>query len=156
MPRSQSKHERQRRGKYRRARIRHFLFTIGPNRLSGGRMIRRHLAQDVVIREMEIGSPLWPAAFDGLRIGHVTDFHLGDLLPVERAIEIVDMLKGQSPDLIACTGDVVDLHNDMASPLLEALAHANAPMGTFLVLGNHDELHNACLLYTSPSPRDRG
>ena len=140
---SESKKERQRKGKYRRAKIRHLLFTIGPNRLSGGRMIRRHLSQDVTVREVEIASPLWPAAFDGLRIGHVTDFHLGDLLPVEQAIEIVDLLKAQSPDLIACTGDVVDLHNDMAPPLLEALANANAPMGAYLVLGNHDELHDA-------------
>ncbi len=51
-------------------------------------MIRRHLDQEVAVREIDIASPLWPAAFDGLRIGHVTDFHLGDLLPVEKAVEI--------------------------------------------------------------------
>ncbi len=128
--------------KYRRARIRHFLFTVGPNRVSGGRITRRHLAQEVVVRETSMATPLWPAEFDGLRIGHVSDFHLGDLLPVPKAIEVVRRLAEQQPDLVACTGDVVDLENVEARPLLKALGELRPPLGTFLVLGNHDELHD--------------
>jgi len=130
-----------RNGKYHRARIRHFLFTIGPNKISLGRVRRRHLAQEIVVREIEASSPRWPEAFDGLRIGHVSDFHLGDLLPLERALNVVRQLRDQQPDLIACTGDVVDLHHDEAGPLLQALGEARAPMGSLMVLGNHDELH---------------
>lgn len=129
--------------KFQRARIRHFLFTAGPNRLSRGRIFARHTKQGVCVNEIEIVSPHWPSEFEGLRIGHVSDFHLGELLPIDRAIEIVGLLREQSPDLIACTGDVVDLHNVMARPLLDALAGANAPLGSALVLGNHDELHDA-------------
>lgn len=126
--------------KYHRARLRHFLFTSGPHRLTGGRLTRRHIARPVAIREIEIVNPRWPAALDGLRIAHVSDFHLGDLLPLERGIEIVSLLADQSPDLVACTGDVVDLHAAGAEPLLKALAETGAPMGSLLVLGNHDEL----------------
>jgi predicted MPP superfamily phosphohydrolase len=133
--------KRQRAAKFRRARIRNFLFTLGPNRLSGGRISRRHLAQEIVIREIEVSSPRWPSAFDGLRIGHVSDFHLGELLPLERALAVVDQLARQEPDLVACTGDVVDLHHHQAGPLLEAMAKIGAPLGSALVLGNHDELH---------------
>jgi hypothetical protein len=129
--------------KYRRARIRHFLFTVGPNRVSGGRIIRRHLAQEVIVREAELATPLWPAEFDGLRIGHVSDFHLGDLLPLGRAVEVVQLLGEQQPDLVACTGDVVDLENVEARPLLAALGTLASPLGSYLVLGNHDELHDA-------------
>lgn len=129
--------------KYRRARLRNFLLTVGPNRLSGGRLGRRHLKQDVCIREVEASSPLWPKAFDGLRIGHVSDFHLGELLPLDRALEVVERLAEQKPDLIACTGDVVDLHHEQARPLMDAIVHADAPLGAALVLGNHDELHCA-------------
>lgn len=128
-------------GKFRRAKIRHFLFTVGPDRLMRGRIRRRHLAQDIVPRELEISSPLWPGEFDGLRIAHVSDFHLGDLLPLERALQIVEQVGALEPDLIACTGDVVDLHHFEAAPLLKAMADIAAPMGTALVLGNHDELH---------------
>src|SRR5262249_813103 len=124
-------------------RIRHFIFTSGPNRLTGGRFSRRHMAQDVIVREIEVTSPLWPEAFDGLRIGHVSDFHLGELLPLSRALSIVDQLAEQEPDLVACTGDVVDLHHHEAAPLLKGLAEIESPLGSVLVLGNHDELHCA-------------
>lgn len=93
------------------------------------------------MREVEVASAQWPKAFDGLRIGHVSDFHLGELLPLDRAIDIVQQLKAQEPDIVACTGDVVDLHHDEVKPLLDAMAAVDAPMGTALVLGNHDELH---------------
>ncbi len=134
------KQERKRRGKFRRARVRNFLFTIGPDRLTGGHMKRRHNQRDIAIREVELASPRWPSAFDGLRIGHVSDFHLGELLTVEKAIEVVSLLAEQRPDIVACTGDVVDLQHAGVEPLLEALASSGAPMGSLLVLGNHDEL----------------
>ena len=72
--------------------------------------------------------------------GHVSDFHLGELLPLERALEITDLLGAQRPDLVACTGDVVDLHHDEARPLLDRLVAIGAPMGSVLVPGNHDHL----------------
>lgn len=128
-------------GKFKRAKIRHFLFTVGPDRLLRGRIRRRHMAQDIVPREIEIASPRWPSAFDGLRIAHVSDFHLGDLLPLDRALHIIQQVAGLEPDMLACTGDVVDLHHYEAAPLLKAMADVAAPMGATLVLGNHDELH---------------
>lgn len=141
MPRKTSKPERERKAKYRRARIRNFVFTHGPNRLSRGRIGHHHLRSEIVLRQIEIASPDWPSAFDGLSIGHVSDFHLGDLIPLDRALAAVALLAEQDPDLVACTGDVVDLNHDPAPPLLAALADIGAPLGTFLVLGNHDELH---------------
>jgi hypothetical protein len=135
------KQERRAKRRYGRARIRNFLFTVGPSRLTGGRAKRRLLAKAIELREIEVESPRWPAAFDGLRIGHVSDFHLGELITLERAIEAVELLRSQAPDLVACTGDIVDLHHDEAAPLLSALGDVGAPMGSLLVLGNHDELH---------------
>lgn len=141
--RTERREQSKQRAKYRRAKIRNFLFTVGPNRLSGGRFSRRHLACDVCVREVEITSPRWPKAFDGLRIGHVSDFHLGELLPLDKALDVVETLREQEPDIVACTGDVVDLHHHEARPLLDALAGVDAPLGSALVLGNHDELHCA-------------
>ena len=127
-------------GKFRRAKARHLLFTTGPNKLSGGRLFRKHFDQSINLHNVTIETPKWPTAFDGLRIGHVSDFHLGDLMPINRALRAVELLKAQEPDIVVCTGDVVDLYVDGASPLLEALAAIDAPLGTMLVLGNHDEL----------------
>jgi len=150
----EKKQARKRRGKFRRARVRNFLFTIGPDRLTGGRIKRRHSQRDVEVREVELASPGWPSGFDGLRIGHVSDFHLGELLSVEKAVRIVDLLAEQEPDLVACTGDVVDLHHAGVEPLLQALASTGAPMGSLLVLGNHDELE--CGRAVAKLARDAG
>ncbi|MHC5112981.1 MAG: metallophosphoesterase [Planctomycetota bacterium] len=140
MPRAKDP-ARKRKARYRRARIRNFLFTVGPSRLSGGKISRRHLARDLEVRDITTASPAWPEPFDGLRIGHLSDFHLGELITIDRALEAVHLLAEQEPDLVACTGDVVDLHHEGAGPLLEAMAAIDAPLGTMLVLGNHDELH---------------
>lgn len=133
---------RKKKAKYTRARVRNFIFTVGPNKLTRGRVAERHLASDVLIHEVVLGSPLWPAAFDNLRIAHVSDFHLGELLPLKRALAVIDQIAEQEPDFIACTGDVVDLHiTPDTGVLLQAMANIHAPLGTALVLGNHDELH---------------
>ena len=52
----------------------------------------------------------------------------------------MEILSGHDPDLVACTGDVVDLHLDGVDPLLQAIGSIDAPLGSFLVLGNHDHL----------------
>jgi hypothetical protein len=131
---------------FRRAKARHLLFTSGPNKLSKGRLFKKHFDQSVSLHESEIHSPIWPKEFDGMRIGHVSDFHLGDLMPLERAKHALQLLANQEPDIVVCTGDVVDLHVDGADELLEELASVRAPLGSMLVLGNHDELDCATTL----------
>jgi predicted MPP superfamily phosphohydrolase len=133
-------------GKFRRAKARHLIFTSGPNKLSRGRLYKKHFDQSVSLNSVNICSPRWPKAFDGIRIGHVSDFHLGDLMPLDRAKHAIQLLANQDPDLVVCTGDVVDLNVDGALPLLEELAGINAAFGTMLVLGNHDELDCAATL----------
>ena len=129
---------RAKRRKYRRARIRNFLFTVGPDRLSGGRIARRHLSQECIVREIDVVSTNWPEKFDGLRIGHISDFHVGDLHTVDNALKAIEQLAACEVDLIACTGDVVDLHADLAGPVVTALGAVKAQLGSFMVLGNHD------------------
>lgn len=126
--------------KFRKAQVRHLVLTVAADRLSGGRLLKRHLAQETVVRRVDVRHPNWPAAFDGLTIAHLSDFHLGRLMPVERAVAIVERAGELSPDLIACTGDVVDLHHDGVEPVFAAMAACGATHGAFLVLGNHDHL----------------
>jgi predicted MPP superfamily phosphohydrolase len=76
-----------------------------------------------------------PRDLDGLRIAHLSDFHLG--LPsrgtrsVRRAVEWVE---GRQPDLTVITGDL--LARRRGEPLLRNLL-ARLP-NCFAVLGNHD------------------
>lgn len=132
--------------KYRRAKWRHFLFTIGPNRLTGGRLLDRHHAGGVITRHIEIECPLWPRELDGVRIAHVSDFHIGDLLPLDKAVRVIEQLEEERPDMICNTGDVVDLDCIDVRPMFEAMRNLSPPLGNYLVLGNHDELDDPDLL----------
>lgn len=124
-----------------RAKVRHLLLTVAADRVTRGGLSRRHHAQRVETRELEIRVPRWPAQFDGLRIAHVSDFHVGHLMTPERAIEVLCAVRERAPDLVACTGDVVDLHLDVGvREVLESLGKIGAPLGSLLVLGNHDHL----------------
>jgi uncharacterized protein len=76
-----------------------------------------------------------PAEFDGLRIAHLSDFHLGFPSRGRRAVEhAVTWVAERHPDLICITGDLVSRRSGV--PVLERLL---SPLGTcYVVLGNHD------------------
>ncbi|GEM_PF-723597 len=104
-----------------------FLFAASPvNELS-----------EIEVSTKEITLPNLPAEFGGLRIAQLTDLHVGTALEdhfYRRAVEIV---QEQHPDIIALTGDLVSRarHIPRLRALLEGL---EAPLGMFLVRGNHD------------------
>ena len=93
----------------------------------------------VRLRSVELALPRLPPELAGVRIAHLSDFHLG--LPsrgadaVERAVEWVGRRR---PDVIAITGDLV------SRPRGEAvLRDVLERLGTsFVVLGNHDVEHS--------------
>jgi hypothetical protein len=123
-----------------RAKIRHAVLTRAADRLSFGVLGRRHRRQAIEVRSVELRSPRWPARWDGVRIAHLTDFHLGHLMEPGRAVDAIARLSLLRPDMVACTGDVVDLELEGAEPVLEAMGAVEAPLGRWLVLGNHDHL----------------
>ena len=90
----------------------------------------------VRLRELELELPGLPAELDGLRIAHLSDFHLGvrsrGVHAVERA---VDWVAERRPDLVAITGDL--LTHPRGEAQLRALVE-RLPGPVFAVLGNHD------------------
>ncbi len=128
------------RGKYRRAKLRHLILTVTADRITRGHLVRRHVEQPVEAREIAIALPSWPIAYDGIRIAHVSDFHVGHLMTVERAVGLLEGVAALRADLVACTGDIVDLDAHGVGPVLAALGQCRAPLGSMLVLGNHDHL----------------
>lgn len=95
-----------------------------------------------MVREVETSSPAWPEAFDGLRIAHLSDCHLGGLMSLENAESMIKEIASREPDFVAVTGNVVDLQHAHARTLLDALANIGAPLGTALVLSSDDERHD--------------
>lgn len=80
-----------------------------------------------------------PAAFDGLKVIHISDMHLGsfgdDLSIVQNGVELIN---AEAPDLIVFTGDLVNDYAEEAEPFIEVLRGLNARLGKFSILGNHD------------------
>ena len=86
-------------------------------------------------RTLEVPLPGLPPELAGLRIVHLSDFHLGVPSRGERAVRAaVEWAAERRPDLVVVTGDLVS--RPRGEPLLRELL-GRIP-GCFAILGNHD------------------
>jgi predicted MPP superfamily phosphohydrolase len=92
----------------------------------------------VRLRELEVCLPRLPEELAGLRIAHLSDFHLGVPSRGRHAVErAVVWVEERGPDLVAVTGDL--LARPAAVPVLaDLLARLDHP---YVVLGNHEVAH---------------
>jgi len=89
----------------------------------------------VRLRELEVPLPRLPAELDGLRVAHLSDFHLGVPSRGRHAVErAVAWAEERRPDLVCLTGDLLSRAN--GEERLRSLV-ATLP-GAYVVLGNHD------------------
>jgi uncharacterized protein len=90
----------------------------------------------VRLRSIEVELERLDPALDGLRVVHLSDFHLGlrsrGVVAVERA---VDWTAERKPDLVCLSGDL--LSRGSGEPRLRALLR-RLPQPAFAILGNHD------------------
>jgi predicted MPP superfamily phosphohydrolase len=107
-------------------------------RVAYGAAYERHRLVRV---EQEVPVSGLPHALDGLRVGLITDIHHSNTVNADAVTRAVTMLKAAQPDLIVLGGDYVTFGNrSYVEPVAELLSPlANAPYGSFAVLGNHDD-----------------
>ena len=87
------------------------------------------------LRVLELEVPGLPEELDGLRVAHLSDFHLGVPSRGRRAVEAgVAWVEERRPDLVCVTGDL--LSRRRGEQLLRSLATRLG--GAYVVLGNHD------------------
>lgn len=81
-----------------------------------------------------------PREFDGYRIVHLSDWHLGGMSASElsKANAIIDSVNALRPDLIVFTGDLQNTSPEDTEPFLRTLHRLRAPDGVLSILGNHD------------------
>jgi uncharacterized protein len=88
------------------------------------------------LRELDLAVPGLPPELDGLRIVHLSDFHLGVPSPGAGAVaQAVAWTVRRKPDLVVVTGDL--LTHPRGEPLLRAFVKW-LPKPVVAVLGNHD------------------
>ena len=83
---------------------------------------------------LELTLPGLPPELDGLRVAHLSDFHMGVPSRGSRAVErAVAWVRDRRPELVVVTGDL--LSHPRARKRLDALLHG---LNAYVVRGNHD------------------
>lgn len=95
-------------------------------------------AYDYRVKRKTLYLPNLPKAFDGIKLGQISDIHSGSFYDRKAVIGGVEMLLKEKADLIVFTGDLV---NNVASEMRDyqdIFSKVKAPLGVFSILGNHD------------------
>lgn len=88
---------------------------------------------------VEVYSERLPESFDGMRLVHISDFHLGSFEDnSEFPKKVVDAINELNVDLVAFTGDLVNSRATEAERFNAELSKVKATYGVYSVLGNHD------------------
>ncbi|WP_448517911.1 metallophosphoesterase [Rhodoflexus sp.] len=95
-------------------------------------------AHDYRIRRIRLPLANLPKAFDGIRIGQLSDIHSGSFFNRVAVQGGVDMLLNEKPDVVFFTGDLVNDVADEMRNYFSIFKNVAAPMGVYSVLGNHD------------------
>ena len=93
----------------------------------------------VRLRALDVELPRLPPELGGIRVAHLSDFHLGLPSRGSRAVErAVEWVHARTPDVVCITGDLVS--RPRGEPVLRRLM---SELGTaYVVLGNHDVEHS--------------
>jgi uncharacterized protein len=100
-------------------------------RLPGNEALRLDLT------ERAFDLPRLPVVLDGLTIVHLSDFHFTGLVGKSYFREVVRISNELQPDLVAITGDLVDMA-ECIDWVPEILGKLTARYGVYVILGNHD------------------
>ena len=93
---------------------------------------------DYHVKHRTLYLPNLPKAFDGIRIGQISDIHSGSFYNKKAVLGGVEMLLREKSDLIFFTGDLVnDLSGEMRD-YQDIFSKVKAPLGVFSSMGNHD------------------
>jgi predicted MPP superfamily phosphohydrolase len=93
---------------------------------------------------VDVNIPELDPRFDGYRIVHITDIHLGQWLSTDRLRGVIDLVNKQNPDMVAITGDFVSYAVDhLVDDLTVCLKKLQPNDVSLAVLGNHDHWNGA-------------
>jgi predicted MPP superfamily phosphohydrolase len=92
----------------------------------------------LVVRRVDAEVPDLPAEFDGLRIVQLSDLHIGPHTNRRFLQRVVNATRGLQPDIIAVTGDLIDDRAEDVAVYARALGSLEAPLGVYMIPGNHD------------------
>ena len=95
-------------------------------------------ARRLVVRRVDVDVPGLPSEFEGLRIVQLSDLHIGPHTNRRFLRRVVDATRSLQPDIIAVTGDLIDDRAEDVAAYARALGSLEAPLGVYMIPGNHD------------------
>ncbi|MEO6528412.1 MAG: metallophosphoesterase [Gemmatimonadaceae bacterium] len=95
-------------------------------------------ARRLVVRRVDVDVPGLAVEFDGLRIAQLSDLHVGPHTSRAFLDRVVKATQSLAPDLIAVTGDLIDDRAEDVAAYARALGSLGAPLGLYMIPGNHD------------------
>lgn len=91
------------------------------------------------IKRITLYSETIPDSFSGFKIIQISDLHAGNLVDRENFVKkIVETVNAEQPDMIAFTGDLVNIVADELIGIEQYLGQLKAKEGVYSILGNHD------------------
>jgi predicted MPP superfamily phosphohydrolase len=82
--------------------------------------------------------PNLPKAFDGIKLGQISDIHSGSFFNKKAVLGGVEMLMREKADFVFFTGDLVNAVTDEVKDYVNIFNKVKAPLGIYSCLGNHD------------------
>ena len=93
----------------------------------------------MTVRNIDLEYADLPAAFDGYRIVHLSDLHIGTYHHAPEVVDsMVSMVNGIDADLVVFTGDLVNVTPEELDPFMNVLPAMKARDGVYSIMGNHD------------------
>jgi uncharacterized protein len=97
------------------------------------------LRRRVRIREIELSIAGLDPAFDGYRVAHLTDLHIGSFARKEQGQRWAELANSLDADLAVVTGDLVSSGTAFHDDVADVLGALRARDGVVVSLGNHDQ-----------------
>lgn len=101
----------------------------------------------IVTNAAAVVIPGLPHSLEGLRVGVMSDFHVGDYVSPEFVASAVAIMNSLRPDMVLLPGDFFQDAPEQAEACADALSDLIANLGVFACPGNHD--HHLDLRKTS-------
>ena len=95
-------------------------------------------AYDYRVKHRKLYLPNLPKAFDGIKLGQISDIHSGSFYNKKAVLGGVEMLLKEKPDFIFFTGDLVNKETKEMYDYQDIFSKVKAPLGVYSTLGNHD------------------
>jgi len=97
-----------------------------------------HEARAIRTERIGIETSKLPADIDKLTLVQISDVHLGLINKDVQLRKAVGLIKEINPDIIVCTGDLVDGQTNTLNGLFDILAELNPRFGKYAIMGNHE------------------